>query len=454
MIHGKIILQGALELLSPTLIGSGRDDVSDIDVLLDVDEKPFIPATSLIGVLRQTIRSDEIDKNDLKRFWGFIREDKISKQEQQSVVRCSDLLCQSRFSILRRDGIKIDHKTGIVEDKGKYDYQLIDRGAKFGLNLETDYSKATQEFVTRMMVTIAYLLEHGSLRIGAKTNNGLGQVTLRKKEFYVFDFSEKKDVLNWLTLPKDRKLSSTTFSEDLRFPVKNREFVIDATFDLKSSLIVRSYATSPDMPDAVNVQSNDSPVIPGSSLKGAMRARAEKILKTLEKPENLTQNILRNLFGYVDESHRATDSVRGKIRVDEVVLSKCLAELHHRIKIDRFSGGTIESALFDTRPVFTNFDDKVQNIKISIQDYEDYEAGLLLLVLKDLWTGDLAVGGEKNIGRGVFQGCWAEIAWDGQEPALHLNENFTVAPDKARGALEEFVNALNHYAGEEGNDNA
>ncbi|MCL0081501.1 hypothetical protein M1N64_04660, partial [Peptococcaceae bacterium] len=36
-------------------------------------------------------------------------------------------------------------------------------------------------------------------------------------------------------------------------------------------------------------------------------------------------------------------------------------------------------------------------------------AGLLLLILKDLWTADLPIGGEKSIGRGVLEGIKAKI---------------------------------------------
>ena len=37
------------------------------------------------------------------------------------------------------------------------------------------------------------------------------------------------------------------------------------------------------------------------------------------------------------------------------------------------------------------------------------EKKVLMHVLKDLWLGDLALGGEKNIGRGVLRGVRAEI---------------------------------------------
>lgn len=56
-----------------------------------------------------------------------------------------------------------------------------------------------------------------------------------------------------------------------------------------------------------------------------------------------------------------------------------------------------------------NGNEKVINLRMSINDYKYYEAGLLLLVLKDLWAGDLTIGGEKNVGRGVLEGMFAEI---------------------------------------------
>ncbi len=117
MAHGKIVLHGVIELMSPTLIGSGRDDFTDIDVLLDTDGQPFIPATALVGALRHAISPQEAHKN----FWGFTEK----KQGRQSMLRCSDLRPSegdNRVTISRRDGIKFDSRTGIVKDQGKYDY--------------------------------------------------------------------------------------------------------------------------------------------------------------------------------------------------------------------------------------------------------------------------------------------------------------------------------------------
>jgi hypothetical protein len=48
-------------------------------------------------------------------------------------------------------------------------------------------------------------------------------------------------------------------------------------------------------------------------------------------------------------------------------------------------------------------------IAVAIQQPTDAEIGLLLLLLKDLWTGDLPLGGEISVGRGRLQGIIARL---------------------------------------------
>ena len=131
-------------------------------------------------------------------------------------------------------------------------------------------------------------------------------------------------------------------------------------------------------------------------------------------------------------------------------IERYIAELQTRIKIDRFTGGTIESALFETMPLFNQYNpesdnpsEKVRNVRITITDYEPYEAGLMLLILKDLWTGDLAVGGEKGVGRGTFKGFRAEIEWNGKN--VTIDKNLSVTPPESKPELENFVKELADY---------
>lgn len=456
MAGGKIVLQGTIELLSPALIGSGRGDHTDVDVLLDRDGKPFIPATSLVGVLKHFIQLDTADENNQKRFWGFTSEEKISDKEKEkpSDLCCSDLtFLDGNDKPIVRDGIRVNNKNGIVAKGAKYDYQVIERGAKFKLNLEVNLTDTNRTFARQMVATIRNGLELGLIQIGAKTNSGLGKMKLTNVQVYEFNFSDKKDVLRWF---KRDYSTPNPFSES-HFEIQGNIFSIDATFRLKNSFICRSYSADPNATDAVSIKSGSDFVLTGTSLKGAIRSRAERILRTLGKSEERTKEMLSPLFGNVDtedtekmengkekvKAQKENRARKGRISVDETLLSGFEAEQQTRIKIDRFTGGTIESALFDTMPLFTDIskDNQIKHVRITIRDYADCEAGLMLLVLKDLWTGDLAIGGEKGVGRGVFEGIQTDIRWNNEKAKLHEhNGEFSIEGDKS--ILEGFITVL------------
>jgi CRISPR/Cas system CSM-associated protein Csm3 (group 7 of RAMP superfamily) len=485
MAKGKLVLKGVIELCSPALIGCGNKEHTDVDIIRDGNDKPFIPATSFVGALQDYIKINGRE-NDLKQFWGFTADGKNTKEpgrppclsqagsagsvpegkgvsgateERQSSLRCRDLTCREGMApkVAIRDGIAIKAETGIVEDGKKYDYEVVEPGAQFDLHLEVSFGNdTTRDFSRRMLATIRKILEQEAVRIGAKTNSGLGKIRLANAKMSEFDFGKKQDVLHWLR----RDYPPTIVNPDYpAFTIQKKNFTIDATFGLKNSLIIRSYPSDPKMPDAVHIRSGGNPVLPGASLKGAIRSRAERIIKTLfgtgSDKEDKAKGVLDELFGCVDEEYRLKEATKekdrpkavrkGKVRIDEVTLPEFTSELQSRIKIDRFTGGTIESALFDAMPLFSDGDvnKQIKNVRITIRDYKDYEAGLMLLVLKDLWTGDLAIGGEKSIGRGVFEGIRADVRWDNSNLSpVTMEMDSTGFHISNKEALEAFVNEL------------
>lgn len=448
MSAGKIVLQGKIELLSAALPGSGNNENSDADVMVNKHGRPFIPATAFLGAIRHYL---DYNCQRLPGLWGYTGQ-KIS---WQSAVNCIDLqlIDGQTASVVVRDGIKIDNACGIVADQKKYDYEVIDAGAKFSLHMEFSWNDDNQSLppqekrdVTRAsmektVATIVHLLQDKDIRIGAKTNNGLGKITLREPKIMVFDFTRKADVLRWL---KQDFVSQPAVSLDAAtWPTTTKPWMIDVSLVLKNSLIIRSYSVDPNMPDAVHMRSADKFVLTGSSFKGALRARAEKIVNTLGKPSSL----VHSLFGNVEDENRSSTAIKGRVHVEEVFLpSSLVAEDQTRIKIDRFTGGTIESALFDTMPVFSRSAEPIHNIRITIEHCREHEAGLALLVLKDLWTGDLAIGGEKNVGRGVFEGKQAVISMqDWQVTIRDNNGKLDITPPEAQTKLEKFVESLVNY---------
>ena len=67
------------------------------------------------------------------------------------------------------------------------------------------------------------------------------------------------------------------------------------------------------------------------------------------------------------------------------------------------------------------------------------EIGLLLLLLKDLWHGNVAIGGGKAVGRGRLIGKAATLDIDGARYQLDSNGKL-IAGDAAQ--LEEYIAAL------------
>jgi hypothetical protein len=60
-------------------------------------------------------------------------------------------------------------------------------------------------------------------------------------------------------------------------------------------------------------------------------------------------------------------------------------------------------------------------LRFELRNPRDGEVGLLLLVLKDLLTGQLPVGGTSSVGRGVLMGLQMTIAGTGIDEPIQVH---------------------------------
>lgn len=231
-------------------------------------------------------------------------------------------------------------------------------------------------------------------------------------EFY--DFTKKADVIAWLTdNPVSKKIKPAK-----KISADNDTFIVDADFKFNSSFIVRNYDVDAEDKknniSAVSLKSLENFVIPGTSLKGILRHRAEYIFSRL----GIDAQKLNQLMGSADE-----EKIKSRFIVSEsYVENKNVVEFSHaRNKIDRFTGSTLLGALFTTKPVYQKNPVPTLHVHFEILNAKDFEAGLAIFLLRDLWLGNVAVGGEKCIGRGTLQGISAEINFKGT--TYKLNEN-------------------------------
>ena len=144
---------------------------------------------------------------------------------------------------------------------------------------------------------------------------------------------------------------------------------------------------------------------------GALRQRARRILQVTGVPD--FEADLNRLFGYEGDESDKTKVQRSRIDTREVALRGKVAK-QIRVRLDRFSQAPVEGGLFDSAPVWKVKGD-AESGKVSfwwrIRDYQNGEAALLLHLLRDMWTEDLPLGGEKGVGRGRLRGVSAKIAF-------------------------------------------
>lgn len=437
-IQGKILVSASLINETPLLIGKGAGESVDIEALRRPDGSPYIPASSMAGVLKRFMIFNNLSQED-NHFWG--RSGKDEKNPLQSHLCIDDLVPIDTVGndIVMRDGVKINHQKGTAEDKKKYDYQVVEPGLTFPFRAELTIRVGMKiEEVEQFVANMKAALKHQGFRIGAFTNTGLGKLACTDFQAYHFNFPDDADA--WFEY-----LSSGQFSlpaMDLNEPEeikKHGSFSIEAVFRLKSSLIIGAYGIDGDKPDKSQLKSRDRFVLAGKSIRGAVRHRAIKILNAQDVPD--AENLINNLFGYVSEDNR--EQKRGRLRVEEYLFKSKEVEAmeQNRIRIDRFTGGVIDSALFNSEPIWTIGQEAIRLSFTILNGATSEEKKLLLLLLKDFWLEDLAIGGEKNVGRGILVGQEAKIFCDNVVIAAFFRGDTNNGITFTEGSIDK-INAL------------
>lgn len=445
-LQGKLYFRIPLKLASPLIIGSGDNTFTDVDVQVEIPSgKPLIPATSLIGVFRHfTSRyftaKPQQGEDEMAEEWSRQIDylfGESSGNGAQSALLCDDIVLD-HGEIGRRDGVAISPDLQTALDEKKYEYQIVESPEVLYINLEiTMRSLYDRDSFIEIMHQIIKGIAIGMIRLGAKTNKGFGRLELAGPiEWDELNFSRAADIVAWLTNSMDFKKQDWQELKTTReLPLAS--FEIDARFYLRDSLLIRAYPDDPQAPDAVSIRQGARYTLPGTSLMGVIRHRSRKIMKSWGYSEELIEQKMHTLFGHVPDTKPAQKQadensgacVKGRLLVEEYPIEAGGAGtsiqdiLQTRIKIDRFTGGTFEGALIQEMPLYqTDFSPTIRIRMMLPPECQDWEAKVLLLVLKDLWTGDLAIGGEKNVGRGLLQGIDARVTWQSNTYLLEKDE--------------------------------
>lgn len=440
------VICGILTLETAIHLGGVGSERVDMPVLRDPQYgKPLLLGTTLTGALRSALADRLVgyltnEPPDVANLFGACRGDDNGSQSPLIVFDAIGELPANQ-GIEIRDGVAIDPVSGIAEDHKKYDYEVLPAGTTFPLRIDlvlpapVNTNSAHPLTEKALLTTLATALDsftHGEVAFGARRSRGLGKV---RAVWFArrFDLSSAPGWLEWILSDHQQPFAirpdqlgicnaiEAAAPADLH-PIelahdKRKRIVIDLDLHVVHDILVRSPSTEPSAPDVTHLHSSGSPILPGTSLAGVMRAHALRIARLVRGRKNDAEWWIDCLFGPRSEGQRPTNrsgTWASRVRISESRLTNSHKQTQTRVAIDRFTQGTIPTALFNEQSDVAGR----ATVQVELWNPKEGELGLLLLVLKDLLNGWLPVGGTASVGRGILHGQ-ATITWhygDGSNP--------------------------------------
>lgn len=455
----RIYASGIWKLQTVAHFGGDETGIADMCLLQDADGKPFIPGSSIAGAARSFLARQCLswatykdgltqETPELKRLFGGGEKPNAEEPGTMSALILADAPCVSELMERPiRDGVRIEADTGIAADKAKFDVEVVERGTEFKLELECIIRKADapdENKLKSLFLALLHAFEQGDIRLGARTRRGYGRGKVASWEIRDLQMCNPQHVIAWLrddlqAIPKS-KLKPKSLQTD-----QQRHFRIEADFELRTSLLIRSASADPkaldEVPDTTHLHSNEKPVIPGTSFGGAFRHRAALIANALgwEKKDK-DMDAVCDMFGPVHEQDKKSEETKqtdlwaSRVFIEERLVENVKLQWQDRVAIDRFTGGSLQSALFNEKPVYpcSLKTEKETNVRFSLilEEPEKAEIGLLLLTLRDFWNGHAALGGETSNGRGTLQGIKAKLVYKDTDETSNIKEWKLMDTDK------------------------
>lgn len=463
-------ITGEIEVLTPLHVGSGTfREIAVVKgkegsnepkpgvaaIVRDFEDRPFIPGTAVKGLL---LRLAARLGNDARRahLFGAAKKDGGGNMGA-AIVRglvwtspgnTQNLPYAAGCAAAANDTAKglgpgvfvsartaINRQTGTAEENKLFFQEMVAPGARLALQILVEdrsepgsgmASGSLEADVAAIRAVLKQLEHSNGQAIGKNETDGLGRIRLVKSPALKFErLGESGDFE-----PFTPKLAPLANFDATPQPVWSRrlKLVCEGPFLIVDS----SYTESGrDVPQNVGQRTAlDLPLLLGSSLSGALRARArwlaaldesragrnpenvdrpDKIVRKLEDAQDLTP--VERLFGVT--------GFRGLLQIDEIKIEKAAEFCISSVKLDRFTGGPMDNALFKTRAhrdvhvaVVLRLADHVRS-KVPATQMSELEEDKALLdkLLKDICKDGLVLGhgGSKGFG-------WFKVAVEGAKP--------------------------------------
>lgn len=425
-----------------------NDRVVPVDinaVAVDCEEAACVPGTAIKGVLRGWAKSylqeHETDVDALfgKMEWGGRAEFHDARIEDE----LPQGLNPGRAWLRRRatcvaSNVSIDRRLRTAVEDKLFHSEYVPPGVTFTARI------AGRGWTTEQAALLVYLLDRlgdsdAGIRLGAGSNDGWGQVEVSDLRVGRMNAGH---AAAWLAFDGESAgwegVKDPQYCEDVTAQVRQAAcrlaptarttgevklhltLVFDYRFLVNDSS--RTGKLSDNLPSQAPLQEYsgaERPLLPASSIRGAFRSQAEKILRTLghEGPSTASQGIssyddysrlhlIEKIFG--------APGWRAPIRFSDFKMAEGSSSRRvsqEFVAVDRFTGGAADSKKFCAKsfeaPHLTG-SITIDTVALEKCGAGRWALGLLLYTLRDLKEGDIPLGFGASKGYGH---CRVKTAW-------------------------------------------
>ena len=405
----RYIARIVMEAKTPIAVGSGNKDLTlDRPVAKDANGIPYIPGTSLAGVLRHAIYAnvegddrEEVIKN-LNDIFGF-PDDKDKEKSLGSRLALSSAhligkhgkvfdglflipMNDDNYDFINhyrelpvREHVRLSHKgVADTENKGKFVEEVLYKGSRFIFEMEmkgTDKSKVEDDKIWGQLLNV---FSYPDFRIGSGSTRGFGKIKVKKIMHQILDLTkaERRDIY----LNHSSCLNSEFSGDPFKTGTKQLSKYVSYQLNLKpedfylfsSGLCSDVADMNPVKEQIVEWDVEDEPtfseelvLIPAASVKGAISHRvafhynmldgnyADKLMEGESLSDYTGENnkAVKALFGSASNYSDNNTGRKGVVRFSDVYRKNVKYKKLDHVAIDRFTGGPIDGALFHENTV-------------------------------------------------------------------------------------------------------
>lgn len=393
----------------------GTNDAGNYAAIVrDHRDMPYLPPTSLKGVIRRLAEELLPDNASVNELFGTIKGKQAGSGQMGKLLfrggHCKgDLPKTEAMPFANAElgkGAYIAARTaingakGVADDHKLFSQEMVPPGVSFSLGLTLlDFATSNDTALDDLKHILAVAIRDG-LSLGKSQADGQGQLAVSDVQLRHLKLSDdgslketKREAVSaaGAEAARPRIIEKHTFSLACEMPFA----VVDSSVKGAGRETAKESGT---VQVAAQKLRDGMPLLHGSSIAGVLRSRALWLSRLMVLKGEITEDntAIEELFG--------TTNWKALVEIKDLKVSEAKEEKITSLKVDRFTGAPVFGALYTTA-AFTGVRLSFSLVLNSRPPYELSDAAKIVFsrLLKDVQTNGLELGHGTNKGFGWFK---------------------------------------------------